>query len=93
LIEPPDLRLKTVWSLNDHLATVDNFEISVIFHSRLDVEWSFDVESILFIEFSLSWFTLPFVSIDNIPLLCDSVIWLLIDSDVLVLNILVVQDR
>jgi len=35
------------------------------------MEWSFDVESEFFIEFSLCWFTLPFVNIDNVPLLMD----------------------
>jgi len=38
------------------------------------MEWSFYVETELFIEFSLSWFTFPFVSVDNIPLLVDSIV-------------------
>jgi hypothetical protein len=35
------------------------------------MEWSFDVESEFFIEFSLGGFTLPFVNVDNVPLLMD----------------------
>jgi len=69
LIEPPNLSLVTVWSLDDHVSVVDNFKVSVSSKGRLDVEWSLDVKSIFFIEFSLSWFTRPFISIDNFPLL------------------------
>jgi hypothetical protein len=38
---------------------------------RYDVEWSFNKEAEVLIEFSLSWL-LPFVSIDDIPLLVDT---------------------
>jgi hypothetical protein len=34
-----------------------------------DVEWSLNIESESFIELSLSWFSLPFINIDNVPLL------------------------
>jgi hypothetical protein len=36
-----------------------------------DVEVSFNVESVLFVEFTLLWIALPLVSIDNIELLVD----------------------
>jgi len=93
LIEPPDLSLVTVCSLDNHVSAVDNFEVSLRSHSRLDEEWSFDVKSKLFIELSLSWFTLPLIGIKDIPLLSKSVVWLLVDSDVFAFNILVVEDR
>jgi len=37
------------------------------------MEWSLNIKSKLLVEFSLSWFSLPFVSIDNVPLLVDTV--------------------
>jgi hypothetical protein len=58
----------------------------------LDIEWSLDVKAVVLIEFSLSWLTLPFISVDNLPLLGNSAIWLLISSDVLALNVLVIED-
>jgi hypothetical protein len=40
------------------------------------MEWSFNVEAILLIELSFSWFTLPLISVDNVPLLVDlSIFW------------------
>ena len=35
------------------------------------MEWLSNVESILFIELTISWLTLPLISIDNVPLLMD----------------------
>ena len=35
------------------------------------MEWSLDVESILFVKLSLGGFTLPLINVDNIPLLMD----------------------
>jgi hypothetical protein len=93
LIEPPDLTFLSILGLDDHVSVVDDLKISSRSQSRLNVEWSLDVKSVFFIEFSLSRFTLPFIGIDDIPLLGDSIIWLLIGSDVLVFNILVVEDR
>jgi hypothetical protein len=58
----------------------------------LDIEWSLDVKAVVLIEFSLSWLTLPFISVDNLPLLGNSTIWLLIGSDVFALNVLVIED-
>jgi hypothetical protein len=36
-----------------------------------NVEWSFNVKSEVFVELSLSWFTLPLVNIEDIKLLVD----------------------
>jgi hypothetical protein len=93
LIEPPDLSLLTILGLDDHVSVVDDLKISSRSQSRLNVEWSLDVKSVFFIEFSLSRFTLPLIGIDDVPLLCDSIISLLISSNVLVFDILVVEDR
>jgi hypothetical protein len=46
------------------------------------MEWSFDVESIFFIEFTLGGFTLPFINIDDVPLLMDLTIFSFVTLDV-----------
>jgi len=71
LIEPPDLSCLSISSLDNHVSVVDDLEISSWSKWWDDMEWSFDVKSILFVELSLGWFTLPCVNIDNIPLLMD----------------------
>jgi hypothetical protein len=45
------------------------------------MEWSFDIKSIFFIEFTLSWFTLPLINVDYIPLLMDLSSLLLVTLD------------
>ena len=55
------------------------------------MEISFDVETILLVEFSLSWFTLPLISIDDVPLLVD-LVSLSIDTNVSVLLVNVSLD-
>jgi hypothetical protein len=35
------------------------------------MEWSFNIESKFFVKFTLGWFTLPLVNVDNVPLLMD----------------------
>jgi len=35
------------------------------------VEVSLNIETEVFVEFSLSWLSLPFISIDDVPLLVD----------------------
>jgi hypothetical protein len=93
LVEPPDLSVSSVLGLDNHISIVDQVKILMGIHSRDNVEWSLDIESEVFIEFSLSWLTLPFISLDNFPLLGNSVIWLLVDSDVSVLVICVGLNR
>jgi len=50
------------------------------------VEVSFDIESKVFIEFSLLWICLPFVSVDDVPLLVKS-LEVLVRNDVSALSI------
>jgi hypothetical protein len=51
------------------------------------MEWSFDVESKFFIEFTLGWFTLPFVNENDIPLLVDFSILYFVSRDMSSLGI------
>jgi hypothetical protein len=51
------------------------------------MEWSFDVESKFFVEFTLGWLTLPFVNEDDIPLLMDLSILYLVSRDMSSLGI------
>jgi len=72
LIEVPNLTSLSISSLNNHVSVVDNFEVSSRFLSWDDMEISLYVESEFFIEFTLGWFSLPLVNVDDIPLLMDS---------------------
>jgi hypothetical protein len=51
------------------------------------MEWSFNIESEIFVEFSLLWFTLIFINIDDVPKLM-SLSMALPYNNVLVFNIL-----
>jgi hypothetical protein len=53
-----------------------------------NVEWSLNIESELFIEFSLSWLSFPFINIDEVPLLVDSSM-LIVNDDLSVLVVVV----
>jgi hypothetical protein len=77
-MEIPHLGLSTVWNLDHHVSVVDQVKISVVWELRNYVEISFDVKSKSVIELSFSWLTLPFVNIDDIPLLEDLI---LVSSD------------
>jgi hypothetical protein len=81
LIEPPDLSLLSISSLDNHVSIVDDLKISSWTQSWNNMEWSFDVKSKFFIEFTLGWLTLPFVNEDNIPLLMDLSILYFISTD------------
>jgi hypothetical protein len=72
LVEPPGLGVSSISSLDDHVSVVDKIKVSSWWQLGDDVEWSFDIEAEFFIEFSFSWFSLPFIGIDDIPLLVDS---------------------
>lgn len=52
------------------------------------MEWSLNIESEVFVELSLLWFTLVFIDIDNIPKLVSLSV-ASADDNVLVLGILV----
>jgi hypothetical protein len=70
-MEIPYLSLSTIWNLDYHVSVVDEVEVSVVWKFGDNIEISFDVKSESLIEFSLGWFSLPFISIHNVPLLVD----------------------
>jgi hypothetical protein len=55
--------------LDDSVVVADFIKVSMFSNSRHNVEWSLDVESEVWVEFSLSWFTCPFINVDDVPLL------------------------
>jgi len=70
-MEVPFLRFSAISSLDDKVSAVNDIEISVLWQLRNNVEWSFNIESELFVKFSLLWLFWIFVSIDDIPLLVN----------------------
>jgi hypothetical protein len=70
-VEVPDLGSSSVWNLDYHVSVVDKVKVSVIWQLGDNIEISLNVKTESFIELSLSWFSLPFINIDNIPLLVD----------------------
>jgi hypothetical protein len=86
LVEVPDLGSSAVWNLDDHVSVVNEIEISVVWQFRNNVEISLNVKSESLIELSFSWLTLPFINVDDVPLLVDSIL-LLVDSDVSVFSV------
>ena len=86
LMEVPDLSLSSISSLDDHVSVVDEIKISVCWQFRDDVEWSFNIESEHLVEFSLLWIFWHFVSVDDIPLLVESLMFVP-DDDVSVFSI------
>jgi len=86
LVEIPNLRFSSIWCLDDHVSVVNQVHVSVAWHSWNNVEVSKDIESKFFIEFSLPGFTLPFISVDYIPLLVNFTI-LVSNNDVSILSI------
>jgi hypothetical protein len=55
------------------------------------MEVSLNVKTELLVELSLSWFSLPFISVDNIPWLVESVV-LVLDFNVSVFSINIALD-
>jgi hypothetical protein len=55
LVEVPDLRIKFIWSL-DHYIGTDDIQVSLLTTLRNNVEWPFDVKTILTIELTFAWF-------------------------------------
>jgi hypothetical protein len=74
-MEVPRLGISSIWCLDNKVSSED-IEVSSGFHVGNNVEWSLNIESVLFVEFTLLWFSLPLVSIDNIPLLVESTVFL-----------------
>jgi hypothetical protein len=59
-----------MWALFKYL------EVSVAWKLRNNVEVCIDPKTEHFVHFSLSWLSLPLISVDNVPLLVDlSVSW------------------
>jgi len=56
-----------------------------------DVEVSLNIETEVLVEFSLSWVSLPFISIDDVPLLVDLSMFV-INNDISVFTILSTRD-
>jgi len=78
LMEVPGLGVSSILRLDDKVSVVDDVKVSVFRQLRDNVEWSFNIEPEVFIEFSWSWFSLPFISVDNVPLATQFVV--LVDS-------------
>ena len=76
--------LSTIWCLDDHVSVVDEIKVSSVWELGDNVEVSLDIESESVTELSLSWLTLPFISIDNVPLLVDLSVFVM-NNDVSVL--------
>ena len=85
-MEVPDLGSSSVWNLDDHISVVDQVEVSVIWQLGDNVEISLNIKTESLIELSLSWFSLPFINVNNIPLLVNLTIFG-IDLDVSVFSI------
>jgi hypothetical protein len=85
-MEIPDLSISSIWCLDNHISVVNQVEVSVLWQLRNNVEVSLNVKTELLVELSLSWFSLPFINVDNIPLLVESVV-LVLDFDVSVFSI------
>jgi len=68
LMEVPFLSVSSISSLDHKVSVVNDVKISVRCKLGNNVEWSFNVEIEIFVEFSFGWFSLPFISEDNIPL-------------------------
>jgi hypothetical protein len=86
-VEVPGLCVSSIWCLDHKVSVVNEVEISVSLELRNNVEISFNIHTEVFVEFTLGWFLWHLVSIDEIPLLVESLV-LFPDNDILVLSIL-----
>jgi hypothetical protein len=87
-MEVPSLSVSTIGCLDDHVSVVDQVKISIVWELRNYMEISLDIESELFVEFSLSWLSLPLVSVHNIPLLIDLAVFVLsLNISVFLINV------
>ena len=59
-------------SLNDKISSTDNFNDSVHWQLRDNVEWSVDEEAVVTAQ-SLDWLAFDFVKIQNLPSLVNSI--------------------
>jgi hypothetical protein len=87
-MEVPNLAGSSVRCFDHHISVVNQIKISVVWQLRNHMEWSFNIESELFIQLSFLWFALPFISINNVPLLVDLIVLVLnIDVSVFCVNV------
>jgi hypothetical protein len=90
LIEPEDLGLSSISSLQIEVSVGEKIEVSASAHSGDYMEISLNIEAESLVEFALSWISLPLISIDDIPLLRNMVVSLTgIDVLLLLINRLV----
>ena len=73
-MEVPDLSSSSIWSLDSEVSIIWNVKVSIGWELRYYVEVSLNIKSESLVELSFCWFSLPFISIDNIPLLMDFVL-------------------
>jgi hypothetical protein len=73
-VEVPFLGSSSISGLDDNVSVVDDIEISVFSHLRDNIEISVNIHTESLVEFTLLWFSLPLVSIDDIPLLRNMVL-------------------
>jgi hypothetical protein len=65
-----------VGSLDGKVSAVDQFKISVVWQLGDNEEVSLNIETEVLVELSSSWFSLPFINIDDVPVLVDSfMVW------------------
>jgi hypothetical protein len=78
LVEVPSLGASSIWCLDNHIPVVDEIEVSMRWQLSDNVEVSFNIETKVCVELSFYWFSFPFISIDNIPLLVKCSSWLVV---------------
>ena len=90
-MEVPDLCSPSVVSLDGKVSVIWNVEESVFWKLRYDMEVTFNIETELLIEFSLLWFSLPFINVHDVPLLTESsqscVLWSNFNVSVLLVKV------
>jgi hypothetical protein len=91
LMEVPLLGISSIGCFDHEVSSVDQVKVSSRCHCCYNIEWSFNIETELFVEFSLSWFSLPFINIDDIPLLIDSSMSV-VNNDVSIFSIYISLD-
>jgi hypothetical protein len=74
LVEIPNLSFSTVCNLDNHVPVVDQVEVSVLWKLRDNIEISLNIETESLVELSLGWLSLPFINVDDIPLLMNLII-------------------
>jgi hypothetical protein len=80
LVEVPCLCSLGVRCLDGKVSAVDQFKISVVWQLGDNEEVSLNIETEVLVELSSGWFSLPFINIDDVPVLVDSfMVWQSLD--------------